>query len=93
LVGNGLIQPIKLNSVTNVVAERTAQTRGADRPGRLQAPASICQVQRRFNSRTPDQFVYNFHAAVAKKRRAARQRRRVPLVCTHPRGAARVIAG
>lgn len=65
-VGNGLIQPFKANSDTNVVAERTAKRGAQAAQADCKRRQSKCQVQRSYDSRIPGQFVHDFHAAAAK---------------------------
>lgn len=65
-VGNGLIQPFKANSDTNVVAERTAKRGAQAAQADCKRRQSKCQVQRGYDSRIPGQFVHDFHAAAAK---------------------------
>lgn len=65
-VGNGLIQPFKANSDTNVVAERTAKRGAQAAQADCKRRQSKCQLQRSYDSRIPGQFVHDFHAAAAK---------------------------
>ncbi|MCW5646923.1 MAG: DUF4189 domain-containing protein [Sphingopyxis sp.] len=65
-VGNGVIQPFKSNSDTNVVAERTAKRGAEAAQADCKRRAGKCQIQRAYDSRIPGAFVHDFNAAAAK---------------------------
>lgn len=65
-VGNGVLQPFKSNSDTNIVAERTPKRAAAAAAADCKRRTSKCQVQRSFDSRAPGTFTHDFHAAAAK---------------------------
>ena len=65
VVGNGVIQPYKINSDNSVVVERTAKRAAKAASTDCKRKKAKCTVQHAYDSRTPGNFVHTYTPAIA----------------------------